>query len=95
MGAVVLCGFGGDIVDELGEDEGVVLEKVAGEEVEVEAVDFFTNNGAMIGLDPVGMGAKEKGDSFLEGGGAVFGVLANGGEDFVNLRHSNGALGYV
>ena len=92
MGAAILGRFIRDVVDELGEDEGVVLEKVSREKVEGEAIHFFADDGAVIGFDSVGVGTDEEGDSFFEGRSAGLGIFANGWESFVNGLHRDGAL---
>lgn len=44
------CGLLGGVVCEGGEDGGVVLEEVAGEEVEFEVADLFSDDGFWFGF---------------------------------------------
>ena len=60
-----------------------------------ESIDLFANDGSMVGLDPVGMSAKEKGYAFFVGGSSGFGVFSDSREGFVDRFHRNGALGDI
>lgn len=95
MGGTAGGGFASDVIDEGGEDVGVVLEEVAGFEFEADAVDDFDGDVAGFGEDVFLTGAHE------EGGGAfvALGVGTDIGADdrkfFVDLGHGDVAVGDI
>lgn len=95
---VVGAGGGGlvcDVLDEGGEDEGVVLEEVACFEFEADAVDDFYGDLVGSGEDVVLAGADEEGSGAFVLVGVVADVVADGGELLVDLVHGDVAVGDV
>lgn len=92
VGVAALGGALGDEVGEFGEDEGVVLEEVAGEEGVGGVFDLFADGCFGVGFDAVFGGAEEDGGAFFVGWGVGVDFFANLGECLVNFAHGDGAL---
>ena len=93
--SAVLFGLGGDVVDEGGEDEGVILEKVSGEEAELEIADGFLGDVPGVGMDAVVRGAEEEGGALLEFFGGLLDAFSFLGEGVVDFLHGNRAVGDI
>ena len=85
------CSVGG----EGGEDEGIVLEEVSGEEVELEVADLFGDGVPVVGLYAAIGRAEEEGGPFFIGAGIVSDFLAGTGEVGIDLIHRDGAMGDI
>lgn len=77
---------------EVGEDVGVVLEEVAGEEVEGELADFFSGDSVVVAFDAAIGGAHEQGGGLFEGLGSLACFVAEAGEGGVDFLHGDRAL---
>ena len=75
-----------------GQDEGIVLKKVPGEEVEGKLADMFGDHRVVVRLDPAFGGAQQQGGAFLEHLHALPGRLAFAGQGGVDFRHGDRAL---
>ena len=86
-------GFVDGVADEAFEDEGIVLEEVAGEEAEGEWADGFFGFGAGVGEDlAIGLAEEERGTAFPCG---FMGRAAGGGQGVVDGLGGDGAGGNV
>ena len=86
-------GFVCDVRDEGGQDEGIVLEEIAGKEAEGEVAHPLFHDLAGVGVHSVGGGAQEKGGALLElslGGGLVH-APALGREGRIQFVHRDRA----
>ena len=86
-------GLGADVTGEGGEDEGVVLEKIAGEEAEFQFADSFGDDGfVVVGHDPAGVAQQEgRAAGEFTGGGTGVDAGADRGEFFVDGVGRDGA----
>lgn len=82
----------GDVINKGREDEGVVLEEVAGEEGEGDVAYGFGGDFFIIGEDALVSVAEEEGGAFLKGLGCGVGASAVEGEFFVDGLGGYGAL---
>lgn len=86
------AGFFTGVAGEGFEDEGVILEEIAREEVETEVADGFGDGGAVIGLNAAIGGTKKKSGPFFILGGIGLSLFANAGEGLIDLIHRDGAV---
>ena len=89
----------GDESGKSGQDERVVLEEVAGEEVEgdraVVGVDRFGDRVAVVGFDVAIGGAQEQGGVFFVGLGVGSGFFPDAWQGVVDFVHGDRALGDI
>jgi len=81
-----------DMVREGGEDVGVVLEKVSGEEAEGERAHLFLHDVVRVGVDPAGRRPQQEGGALLVFGGRLARARLLDGERLVDGLHGDGAL---
>jgi hypothetical protein len=77
----------GSMAGERFQNEGVVLEKIPGKEVELQVANFFRDGGTMVGLNPVLGCAKEKRGSFLIFSRPAPDVIPDGLKSLVDFVH--------
>jgi hypothetical protein len=80
------------VADELGQDEGVVLEEIARLELKADAIHILDGDFIVAGEHAVRSGTHEQRGTVFEGVGVGASTFAHGGELRIQLGHGDGAV---